>query len=216
MMNPKNSDQLKAINRETIIKEQMNTGQHRSEIICSKFQETEPRRLGTLQSINRFHLEASRCGTCRPLGKKSEKNLFCRFSRLQLAFLSFQQFFSRKRARRKSLKTVKDQTKHDTTVLNCLKSNAIPVLDNTRARAIPEPKNQYVKNEKNDQMPVLYLLNYIELSYSEITFTYYTFDSKFSALSNFFQIDRIDEFAEKGHSRRIHQFCRFGRRSIAH
>ena len=45
-------------------------------------------------------------------------------------------------------------------------------------------------------MPVLYLLNYIELSYSEITFTYYTFDSKFSALSNFFQIDRIDEFGE--------------------
>ena len=45
-------------------------------------------------------------------------------------------------------------------------------------------------------MPVLYFLNYIELSYSEITFTYSTFDSKISALSNFFQIDRIDEFAE--------------------
>ena len=42
-------------------------------------------------------------------------------------------------------------------------------------------------------MPILYLLNYIELSYSEITFTYWTFDSKISALSNFFQIDRIDE-----------------------
>ena len=45
-------------------------------------------------------------------------------------------------------------------------------------------------------MPILYLLNYIELSYSEIKFTYGTFDSKISALSNFFQIDRIDEFAE--------------------
>ena len=45
-------------------------------------------------------------------------------------------------------------------------------------------------------MPILYLLDYIELSYSEITFTYWTFDSKISALSNFFQIDRIDEFAE--------------------
>ena len=40
-----------------------------------------------------------------------------------------------------------------------------------------------------------YLLNYIELSYSEIRLTYWTFDSKTSALSNFFQIDRIDEFA---------------------
>ena len=47
-----------------------------------------------------------------------------------------------------------------------------PSQGNTRARAIPEPKKQYVKNEKNDQMPILYLLNYIELSYSEITFTY--------------------------------------------
>ena len=40
---------------------------------------------------------------------------------------------------------------------------------------IPEPtkKQKLVcKNEKNDQMPILYLLNYIELSYSEITFTY--------------------------------------------
>ena len=42
-------------------------------------------------------------------------------------------------------------------------------------------------------MPILYLLNYIELSYSEITFTYETFDSKISALSNFFQVDSIDE-----------------------
>ena len=40
-------------------------------------------------------------------------------------------------------------------------------------------------------MPILYLLNYIELSYSEITF-----DSKSSALPNFFRIDIIDEFAE--------------------
>ena len=42
-------------------------------------------------------------------------------------------------------------------------------------------------------MPIFYLLNYIELSYSEITFTYETFDSKISALSNFFQVDSIDE-----------------------
>ena len=45
-------------------------------------------------------------------------------------------------------------------------------------------------------MPILYLLNYVELSYSETTFTHYSFDSKSSALPNFFQIDRIDEFAE--------------------
>ena len=45
-------------------------------------------------------------------------------------------------------------------------------------------------------MPILYLLNYIELSYSEITFAHTTFDSKSSALPNFFRIDIIDEFAE--------------------
>ena len=33
--------------------------------------------------------------------------------------------------------------------------SGIPVPGNTRARAIPELKNYYVKNEKNDQMPVL-------------------------------------------------------------
>ena len=70
------------------------------------------------------------------------------------------------------------------------------MLGNTRVRTIPESKISNVKNEKNDQMKILYLLNYIELSYSEITFSYRTFDSKTSALSNFFQIDRIDEFAE--------------------
>ena len=43
-------------------------------------------------------------------------------------------------------------------------------------------------------MPILYLLNYVELSYSEITFTYSTFDCKSGAPPNFFQIDRIDEF----------------------
>ena len=41
-------------------------------------------------------------------------------------------------------------------------------------------------------MPILYHLNYIELSYSEMTFTYCIFNSKSSVLSNFFQIDRID------------------------
>ena len=40
--------------------------------------------------------------------------------------------------------------------------------------------------------------NYVELRYSEVTFTCKSFDSKSNALSNFFQIDRIDEFAEKG------------------
>ena len=45
-------------------------------------------------------------------------------------------------------------------------------------------------------MPILYLLNYIELSYSEITFAYWTFNSESSVLPNLFQIDKIDEFAE--------------------
>ena len=54
-------------------------------------------------------------------------------------------------------------------------------------------------------MPILYLLNYIELSYSEITFTYGTFDSKAGALSNFFQIDRIGEFINSADLEEVRQ-----------
>ena len=46
-------------------------------------------------------------------------------------------------------------------------------------------------------MPIYYLLNYVELSYSEITFFELYFDFEGGALPNFFQIDRIDEFASK-------------------
>ena len=88
-----------------------------------------------------------------------------------------------------------------------------PVLGNTRARAIPEPgqyPSQKISMQKLKKTTKCQFCISLTTSNWAIL-RYLTFDSKISALSNFFQIDRIDEFTEKGHSRRIHQFCRFGR-----
>ena len=47
-------------------------------------------------------------------------------------------------------------------------------------------------------MQIWYFLNYVELSYSEMTFICHSINSESSALPHVFHIDIIDEFAEKG------------------
>ena len=44
----------------------------------------------------------------------------------------------------------------------------------------------------NDRMQIWYFLNYVELSYSEITFIFHTFNHESSAIPNFFHFDIID------------------------